>query len=69
MLLGGRDDGVPADTLWIGRVASIEQPTPYQSGQTLADMLLALIEGRALATRQVLRQPVFQPGDSIGPPT
>jgi LacI family transcriptional regulator len=62
------NDGVPPDTLLIGQqVAAIAQPTAYESGSTMAEMLLALIEGKPLEQRQVLRQPVFVGGTSIGP--
>ena len=61
-------DGLPADTAIVGvRIAAIEQPTDYESGRVLADMLLALIQGRPLEPRHVLLQPVFVGGDSVGP--
>ena len=49
-------------------VAAIRQPTPYRSGQTLGEMVLALAERKPLAQAQVLRQPEFASGNSIGPP-
>ncbi len=62
-------DGVPADTLLLGQqVASVEQPTPIESGRTLADMLMTLVAGKPLAQPNVLRQPKFVPGNSMGPP-
>lgn len=62
-------DGVPPDTLLRGLdVAAILQPTPYESGGTLGEMVLALIHGQPMAQRHVLRQPVFEAGDSIAPP-
>lgn len=62
-------DGVNADSLLLEqRIAAIEQPTPYQAGETLADMLLSSMRGGSREPRQVLYQPVFQAGDSIGPP-
>jgi len=62
------NDGIPPDTLLIGqKVASIAQPTAYESGTTMADMLLALIEGKPLDQPHVLRQPQFVGGNSIGP--
>ena len=62
-------DGVHHDTLLLEqRIAAIEQPTAYQAGETLADMLLTSMQGGVLQHRQVLYQPVFMPGDSIGPP-
>ncbi len=62
------NDGIPPDTLLIGQeVASIAQPTAYDSGTTMAGMLLALIEGKPLDQPQVLLQPRFIAGTSIGP--
>jgi len=62
------NDGVPPDTLLIGQdIAAVSQPTAYECGTTMAGMLLALIEGKPLAQRQVLRQPVFVAGSSLGP--
>ncbi len=62
-------DGVPADTLLLGQqVASVEQPTPQESGRMMSQMLMKLIDGKALAQRHVLRQPRFVGGNSIGAP-
>lgn len=62
------NDGVPPDTLLIGQdIAAVAQPTAYESGTTMAAMLLALIEGKPLEQPQVLLQPVFIDGSSIGP--
>ncbi|MFN6997338.1 MAG: LacI family DNA-binding transcriptional regulator [Aquincola tertiaricarbonis] len=62
-------DGVPDDTLLVGRrIAAIGQPTAYGAGETLAEMLLTLVQGGTLAEPRRLLQPVFEPGDSIGPP-
>ncbi len=62
------NDGVPPDTLLIGQdVAGVTQPTAYESGQTMAGMLLTLIDGKPLEQPQVLRQPVFVDGTSLGP--
>lgn len=61
-------DGTPADSVLVGvRIAAIEQPTDYESGRSMADMLLAQIQGRALPHKHMLLQPVFMNGDSIGP--
>lgn len=61
-------DGVPADNLFAGlTVAAIEQPTAYEAGQTLAEMLLARIQSPDAPPQQELRQPVFAPGTSLGP--
>jgi LacI family transcriptional regulator len=63
------NEGVPEDTLFAGlTVAAVRQPTPYRSGQTLGEMALALAERKTLAPAQVLRQPEFVSGNSIGPP-
>ena len=62
------NDGVPPDTLLIDQdIAAVSQPTAYESGATMAAMLLALIEGKPLEQPQVLRPPVFVPGSSLGP--
>ncbi|MBX3607790.1 MAG: substrate-binding domain-containing protein [Piscinibacter sp.] len=62
------NDGVPPDTLLIGQqIAAVAQPTAYDSGTTMAGMLLALIEGKPLEQPQVLHPPVFIEGASIGP--
>jgi LacI family transcriptional regulator len=61
-------DGVPADNLLAGMtIAAIEQPTAYEAGQTMAEMLLARIQSPEGAPQQVLRQPVFAAGSSLGP--
>jgi LacI family transcriptional regulator len=62
-------DGVPPDTLLLGQqVAAVDQPTPQESGRVLGAMILSLVEGKPLEQRQVLRQPRFIGGNSIGPP-
>lgn len=62
-------DGVPDDVLRAGmRIAAIGQPTAYRAGETMAEMLLALMRGEPLPDRHRLLQPVFEPGNSIGPP-
>lgn len=59
-------DGVPADTLLPGHsIASIEQPTAYEAGKKMADMLLTLIKGEELEERNVLWQPKFVAANSI----
>lgn len=63
------NEGVPEDTLFAGlTVAAVRQPTPYRSGQTLGEMAIALVERKPLEQVQVLRQPEFSGGNSIGPP-
>ncbi len=60
-------DGVPVDTLLPGHlIASVEQPTAYDAGQKMADMLLTLIKGEPLEERHVLWQPEFVAANSIG---
>jgi LacI family transcriptional regulator len=61
-------DGVPPDTLLVGQsIAAIEQPTAYEAGRTLADMLLQVIRQPGAPPQHVLRQPVFAGGSSVGP--
>ncbi len=61
-------DGVPSDALLPDqRIAAIEQPTAYAAGETLADMLLTVIDGGRPYPFQVLRVPVLVDGNSIGP--
>jgi LacI family transcriptional regulator len=71
-------EGVPPDTLLSGLdVAAIMQPTPRDSGHAMGDMVLALTylhghrdaqkDGPAPPAPQMLRQPVFVAGNSIGP--
>jgi len=62
-------EGLPADTVLQGlQVAAVVQPTSYESGQKMGEMVLALLEGRVLAEPHVLQQPVFVEGNSIAPP-
>lgn len=64
------DEGVPDDALVRGlKVASVVQPTPYGSGQRLAEMVLDLVEGRAIDVPHDLRQPQFVDGSSLGAPS
>jgi LacI family transcriptional regulator len=63
------NEGIQEDSLFAPlTVASVLQPTPYRSGQSLGEMVLGLLGRRPLMDRQVLRQPVFVGGSSIGPP-
>jgi LacI family transcriptional regulator len=63
------DGGNPTDTLLHQiDVAAVLQPTPAESGKTMAEMLLQLIEGSVpVEGRHVLMQPRFVDGKSIGP--
>ncbi|MEN9892186.1 MAG: hypothetical protein RLY78_2481 [Pseudomonadota bacterium] len=63
------NEGVPEDTLFSQfRVAAVTQPTAYTTGQALGELLLGVSGRQPLAERQVLRQPGFVDGDTIGPP-
>ncbi|MEX8520538.1 MAG: substrate-binding domain-containing protein [Leptothrix sp. (in: b-proteobacteria)] len=62
------DGGLPEDTLLNGpSVATIEHPSLREAGQTMADMLLALIDGGSSDGVQVLRPVTLREGTSIGP--
>jgi LacI family transcriptional regulator len=62
-------EGVPPDALLRGLdVAAIMQPTPWESGQAMGEMVLALANRHTLPRLQELRQPVFVAGNSLGPP-
>lgn len=67
------NEGLPEDTLFDGpSVAAVAQPTPYRSGQTIGDMVRDMLQQRSSkeapgAPTQILRQPEFTDGDSIGP--
>ena len=62
------DGGIPEDTLLNDlSVACILQPTPLESGVTMAEMLLNIIEGVPLQANHVLVQSQFVEGDSMGP--
>ena len=63
------NEGIQEDSLFAPlTVASVLQPTPYRSGQSLGEMVLGLLGRQPLPERQVLRQPVFADGSSVGPP-
>ena len=63
------NEGIQEDSLFAPlTVASVLQPTPYRSGQSLGEMVLGLLGRQPLPERQVLRQPVFAEGSSVGPP-
>jgi LacI family transcriptional regulator len=63
------DGGNPTDTLLHQiDVAAVMQPTPAESGKSMAEMLLQLIQGNAPAQGlHVLKQPIFVDGKSVGP--
>jgi LacI family transcriptional regulator len=63
------NEGVPEDTLFSSlSVAAIMQPTPYESGQTMGAMLLAMMAHKPLPAASVLLDPIFREGNTIGPP-
>lgn len=62
------DGGLPEDTLLNGpSIAMIEHPSLADAGRTMADMLLALIEGAPPDDLQVLRSVSLRDGSSVGP--
>jgi LacI family transcriptional regulator len=62
------DGGIPEDTLLTDvSVACVMQSTSPDSGVTMAEMLLKIIEGAPLEQSHVLVQPQFIEGASIGP--
>lgn len=63
------DGGNPTDTLLHQiDVAAVMQPTTAESGKTMAEMLLKLIDGSMSSEeKHVLMQPKFVDGKSIGP--
>jgi LacI family transcriptional regulator len=63
------DGGNPTDTMLHQiDVAVVMQPTPRESGKTMAEMLLQIIDGREPKEgRHVLMQPQFVDGKTIGP--
>jgi LacI family transcriptional regulator len=62
------DGGNPTDTLLHQiDVAAVMQPTPAESGKTMAEMLLQLIAGeKPKEGEHVLLQPQFVSGKSVG---
>jgi LacI family transcriptional regulator len=63
------DGGIPNDSLLhdAASFAAIVQPTPEQSGQTMAQMLLECINSKStVPPRHVLVQPAFVEGQSLG---
>lgn len=73
-LVLGRDlsvivyDGVPSDHLLEGHtMTSIEQPTAFEAGRTMAAMMLDVLAGRPVNEIQQLWTPTLSPGTSDGP--
>jgi LacI family transcriptional regulator len=73
-LVLGRDlsvivyDGVPADQLLQGQsMTSIEQPTAFEAGRTMAAMMMDVLAGKPVAEIQQLWTPTLSPGTSDGP--
>lgn len=73
-LVPGRDlsvivyDGVPTDHLLQGQtMTSIEQPTAYEAGRTMAAMMLDVLAGKPAREIQQLWMPTLSAGTSDGP--
>ncbi len=64
------NEGMSADSVLPRlEVASVLQPTSEASGATMGDMLLSVVEDpKQKPPQQILRQPVFCGGNTIGPP-
>lgn len=61
-------DGVGSDSIIRSAVTAVEQPEPARTGQLLAELTLARLDGQSAASLQRLCLPVLVPGDSDGPP-
>ena len=61
--------GSMADTLADIDVTTIDQPGARAAGAKMADMLLALIDGKPAATLQELWQPALTAGATVGRPS
>jgi LacI family transcriptional regulator len=73
-LVMGRDlsvivyDGVPADQMLPGQsMTSIEQPTAFEAGRTMAAMMLDVLAHKPVEEIQQLWTPTLSPGTSDGP--
>lgn len=60
-------DGVGADSIIRSAITAVEQPEPSRTGQWLAELTLARLDGQPATSLQRLCQPVLVPGDSDGP--
>ena len=61
-------DGVPSDALLDGQtMTSIEQPTAYEAGRTMAAMILDVLAGKPPEEIQQLWMPTLSAGTSDGP--
>ncbi len=61
-------DGVPHDTLFDPQdVTAVEQPTSYEAGEKLVDLMLSVLLGEPTDQLQVLWKPLIHPGRSDGP--
>lgn len=58
--------GSMADTLAGIDVTTIDQPDAHQAGARMADMLLALVDGKPASELQELWQPVLLAGSTVG---
>lgn len=61
-------DGVGEDSVIRSAITAVQQPTPTDTGTSLAEMTLALLRGEPPVTLQRLCTTVLEPGDSDGPP-
>jgi LacI family transcriptional regulator len=61
-------DGLGRDSVIRSSITSIDQPTANLVGQTLAELVLARLQGEAAENLQRLHMPVMVAGDSDGPP-
>lgn len=61
-------DGVPHDSLFDpADVTAIEQPTSYEAGEKMVDMMVDVLLGKPVSELQVLWRPIIHPGKSDGP--
>ena len=59
--------GSMADTLADINVTTIDQPNARAAGARMAEMLLALVNGKPVASLQELWQPILTAGATVGP--
>lgn len=60
-------DGLGLDSVIRSAITAVEQPGPERTGQLLAELVLARLDGVPADTLQRLCEPVLVPGDSDGP--
>ena len=73
-LMLGRDisvivwDGVPSDHLLVGQtMTAIEQPTAFEAGRAMAEMMFDVLARKPVEQLQQLWVPTLMPGTSDGP--